>query len=86
MEIRKPERRGGGIRLDVARFDLELRRRGLTVADLSRLCGVHEIVIGRLRAGGRCREATFKRLMMALYSQPVIPGADLIAVPIEATA
>ena len=87
-ELRKPDRRGDGIRLDVRRFDLELRRRGLTAADLSRLCGghPHEIVIGRYRAGGRCSVATFKRMMAALYKQPVVKGADLIAEPVQATA
>jgi hypothetical protein len=87
LEPRKSTR-SGFIRFDVRRFDLELRRRGLTVAALSRLCGgrPHELVIGRYRAGGRCRVATFKRMMAALYAQPVLKGADLIAEPAETTA
>jgi len=71
-----------GIRIDVALFDYELARRGLTARRLAALAGINEVMISRARHGGQMREATFIKLTLALASVPVLLGADaLVAAP-----
>jgi hypothetical protein len=71
-----------GIRIDVALFDYELARRGLTARRLAALAGINEVMISRARHGGQMREATFIKLTLALASVPVLLGADaMVAAP-----
>lgn len=79
--------RRAGTRLDAARLDFELGRRGLTGRRLSELSGVPEVTISRARHGRPVTERTLRKLTNALLSVPLLIGADLlIADPKEKTA
>ncbi len=68
-----------GVRLDPLRFEHELDRRGLNGKRLSELTGIDESTIGSARHGKAIRQKTATRLVHVLLTQPVIPGAELLA-------
>lgn len=58
------------------RLDHELRLRGLTAQQLSRLSGVSQVTLSRLRAGRRVRNSTLTRIGRALAGAPPAPGVE----------
>jgi transcriptional regulator with XRE-family HTH domain len=73
-----------GIRLDYAKFDHELARRGISAADLAAASGVHQVVLSRARHGASIREATFRRIVAALLTIPPLDGAvELLQEPVS---
>ncbi len=72
-----------GIRLDHARLDYELARRGISAAELSAASGVHEVVLSRARHGASIREATFRRIVTALLAIPPLEGAAELLVDLS---
>jgi transcriptional regulator with XRE-family HTH domain len=70
--------RRAGVRLDPAKLDQELARRGVTARQLSAACGLHETVISRARHGRALSERNLQRLAKALTEIPVLVGADLL--------
>jgi transcriptional regulator with XRE-family HTH domain len=70
-----------GIRLDRAKFDFELARRGLTARELGARIGLSEVALSRARNGHAIREATLRRIAAGLTAIPQLEGADeLLAV------
>ncbi len=58
-------------KLDTARFNLELAKRGLDGELLSELTGLHRSVISRARQGKKIRRRTLARILKALEATPV---------------
>jgi transcriptional regulator with XRE-family HTH domain len=67
-----------GIRLDRDRLDYELSIRGLTARRLAQLSGVQEETISRVRHGATIMPATLQKITLALLSQPLVIGGDLL--------
>ena len=67
-----------GVQLDADRLDYELGRRGLTARQLAELAGINEAILSRARHGYRITEVTLRRITVALMSQPLVMGADLL--------
>jgi transcriptional regulator with XRE-family HTH domain len=68
-----------GVRFDCDRFNQELGKRGLTGELLAGLAGVDKTTISRMRRGRPVRQKTVSKVVHALLSAPLIPGAELLA-------
>lgn len=67
-----------GVRLDAARLEYELVRRGWDAADLAEAAGVSQGTLSSARKGKRITKRTLIRLATALSKQPVIPGVEIL--------
>ncbi len=67
-----------GLRLSVARLELELARRGWDAIDLARAAGVSPGTLSAAMRGRRINQRTVFRLATALAHQPVLPQVDLL--------
>src|SRR5258708_5687061 len=70
--------RRAGVKLDAAKLDQQLARRGVTAVQLAAISGVHETVISRARHGRALSERNLKRLATGLLAIPIIDGAELL--------
>jgi len=70
--------RRAGVRIDAARFDYELARRGISPRQFAELSGVNEATLSRARHGYRVRESTLRRIVTAMLRIPTMPGAELL--------
>jgi len=70
--------RRAGVRVDPAKLDHELARRGITARELSQRARVPEAMISRARHGARISESTLRRLTGGLLEIPLMPGSDLL--------
>jgi transcriptional regulator with XRE-family HTH domain len=69
-----------GFRIDPAKFNREMARRGLTGKRLAEISGVDKSTISAIRRGNRpIRPTTQHQLLSVLLSQPLIEGAELLA-------
>lgn len=70
--------RRAGVRLDAARLDYELARRGINPRQFAEVSGVNETTLSRARHGYRVRESTLRRIVTAMLRIPPMPGAELL--------
>jgi transcriptional regulator with XRE-family HTH domain len=70
--------RRSGIRLDAAKLDHEIGRRGITARVLAAASGVPEVTISRARHGRPVTEGTLRRLTSGLLGIPLLNGGDLL--------
>ena len=70
--------RRSGVKLDSARIDYELGRRGVTARRLAEASGVPEVTLSRARHGRPVTEGTLRRLTEGLLGIPLLIGADLL--------
>ncbi len=71
-----------GVRLDPAKLDFELARRGITARQLAAQIGVSEVALSHARTGHCIREGTLRRIADGLRAIPQLDGADdLLAEP-----
>ncbi len=80
------ERRRSGAKLDLARFEHELARRGLTHAQLAKRANVATMTLSRGVAGHQLDPRTLSRIAAALLEVPPIPGIDLLIGPPQEAA
>jgi len=69
------------VRLDPARLDRELARRGWNATDLAQAAGCSAATISAARRGRPITSGTLSRIAMALQAAPVIAGIDEILGP-----
>jgi DNA-binding Xre family transcriptional regulator len=67
-----------GVRLDAARLEYELVRRGWDAADLAQAAGVSQGTLSAARQGKRINQRTLIRLSIALSRQPVVAEVDIL--------
>ena len=67
-----------GVRLDAARLEYELVRRGWDAADLAQAAGVSQGTLSSARKGKRVNQRTLVRLAIALSKRPVVPEVELL--------
>ena len=67
-----------GVRLDAARLEYELIRRGWDAADLAVAAGVSQGTLSGARQGKRINQRTLIRLATALSKQPVVPEVEIL--------
>ena len=72
-------------RLDPARLDRELARRGWNATDLAKASGISVGTISAARSGRPVSNATVCKIADALRDAPIIPGIDSLLEP-EPTA
>jgi len=71
-----------GVRLDRAKLDYELARRGITARQLAARIGVSEVALSRARHGRCVRETTLRRIADGLRAIPELDGAvDILELP-----
>ncbi len=70
--------RKSGIKLDSARIDFELGRRGVNQRTLAARAGIPEPTMSRARHGRPVSERTLRRITEALLGIPLVVGADLL--------
>lgn len=69
-------------RIDTAHLDHELARRGLSVAEFSRLSGIHPATLSAIRNGRPAYARQHQRIAAALAEHPPVPELDaLLSVP-----
>jgi transcriptional regulator with XRE-family HTH domain len=74
--------RRSGIKLDTARIDYEIARRGINQQTLAACAGLPPMTVSRARRGHPISEGTLRRIAEALAKIPLQLGADsLIAEP-----
>ena len=73
-----------GVRLDAARLEYELVRRGWDAADLARAAGVSQGTLSSARLGRRIKQRTLVRLAIALSKQPVLPEVEILLEAVSA--
>lgn len=79
--------RKGGIRLDRAKIDFEIDRRGLTQRALAARAGLPESRLSLARHGHAISERSLRKLTQALLETPLLAGSDmLISRPEKKTA
>ncbi len=69
------------VKLDPARLDRELARRGWNAADLAKAAGCSPATISAARRGRPVTSATLSKIADALRQAPVLPGIDAILGP-----
>ena len=67
-----------GVRLDAARLEYELVRRGWDAADLAAAAGVSQGTLSSARNGQRINQRTPVRPAIALSKRPVVPEVELL--------
>ncbi|HEY1455911.1 MAG TPA: helix-turn-helix transcriptional regulator [Candidatus Dormibacteraeota bacterium] len=71
------------IKLDPARLERELARRGWNATDLARAAGCSAATISGARRGRPINSLTLSRIAGALTQAPILPGIDEILGPQE---
>lgn len=74
-----------GTRLDPARLDRELARRGWNATDLAKASGVSVGTISAARRGRPVSNGSLCKIADALSNAPVIPGVDNLLEPEDAS-
>ena len=69
------------VRLNPARLDRELARRGWNAIDLAQAAGCSAATISAARRGRPITSGTLSKIASALQRTPVIPGIDEILGP-----
>jgi transcriptional regulator with XRE-family HTH domain len=64
------------IRIDSARLDRELARRGWSAKDLAKAAGCSPSTISGLRRGRQVNNDTLRKIAAALDAAPIVPGID----------
>lgn len=72
------------LRLNPARLDRELARRGWNASDLARAAGCSAATVSGARQGWAVSSATLAKIADALRQAPVISGIDEILDPVDA--
>jgi DNA-binding Xre family transcriptional regulator len=67
---------GVGVRVNQARLDVELARRGLTASALAKAAGLSEATLSHARTGRPVRPLTLTRIAATLARIPTILGID----------
>jgi len=67
-----------GVRLDAARLEYELVRRGWDAADLAQAAGVSQGTLSSARQGRRINQRTLIRLATAMARQPAVPEVEIL--------
>lgn len=80
-----------GVRINPARLDRELSRRGWSATDLARASGCSPSTVSGARRGRKVTNETLSKIANALLNAPVVPGVDSLLEPedgalIDATA
>jgi transcriptional regulator with XRE-family HTH domain len=66
------------VRINAARLDYELARRGWSATDLARAAGCSASTISGLRRGRPVNHETLRKIAAALDAAPIAPGIDLL--------
>jgi transcriptional regulator with XRE-family HTH domain len=69
------------IRLDAARLERELARRGWNATDLAKASGCSPATISGARRGRAVTSSTLSKIAEALRLAPVVPGVDELLGP-----
>lgn len=64
------------IRINSARLDRELARRGWSATDLAKAAGCSPSTISGLRRGRQVNNDTLRKIAAALDAAPIVPGID----------
>lgn len=70
-----------GTAINPDRLRYEMTRRGITASELAGRANITPHTISNMMRGGAARAATFRKLVRALVSFPVLDGANLILDP-----
>jgi transcriptional regulator with XRE-family HTH domain len=70
--------RKGGIRIDRAKIDYEIDRRGITQRALAARAGLPESRLSLARHGHAISERSLRKLTQALLETPLLAGSDLL--------
>ena len=68
-------------RMDPARLDRELARRGWNATDLAKAAGISVATMSAARSGRPVANATVCKIAEALLKAPVVPGVDDLLEP-----
>jgi transcriptional regulator with XRE-family HTH domain len=66
------------VRINSARLDRELARRGWSATDLARAAGCSPSTISGLRRGRQVNNDTLRKIAAALEGAPIVPGIDFL--------
>ncbi len=66
------------IRINSARLDRELARRGWSATDLAKAAGCSPSTISGLRRGRQVNNDTLRKIAAALEAAPIVPGIDFL--------
>jgi DNA-binding Xre family transcriptional regulator len=70
-----------GARINPARLDRELARRGWSATDLANASGCSPSTISGARRGRKVTHDTLRKICEALLNAPVVPGVDSLLEP-----
>jgi DNA-binding Xre family transcriptional regulator len=70
-----------GARINPARLDRELARRGWSATDLANASGCSPSTISGARRGRKVTHDTLRKICEALLTAPVVPGVDSLLEP-----
>ena len=70
-----------GARINPARLDRELARRGWSATDLAKASGCSPSTISGARRGRKVTHDTLRKICEALLKAPVVPGVDSLLEP-----
>ena len=70
-----------GVRINPARLDRELARRGWSATDLAQASGCSASTISSARRGRKVTHETLRKIADALLGAPVVPGIDNLLEP-----
>jgi DNA-binding Xre family transcriptional regulator len=70
-----------GARINPARLDRELARRGWSATDLANASGCSPSTISGARRGRKVTHDTLRKICEALLKAPVVPGVDGLLEP-----
>ena len=70
-----------GARINPARLDRELARRGWSATDLAKASGCSPSTISGARRGRKVSHDTIRRICEALLNAPLVPGVDSLLEP-----
>lgn len=70
-----------GARINPARLDRELARRGWSATDLANASGCSPSTISGARRGRKVTHDTLRKICEALLNAPVVPGVDGLLEP-----
>lgn len=70
-------------RMQPARLDRELARRGWNASDLAKASGISVATISAARHGKPVANSTLSRIADALLRAPVVPGVDDLLGPVD---
>jgi transcriptional regulator with XRE-family HTH domain len=73
------------VRINPARLDRELARRGWNATDLAQASGCSPSTISGARRGRRVTNETLRKIADALLNAPIVPGVDSLLQPENGT-